>query len=89
MYEASKVPGLVGISPIWGPSEPHTRGHTTSELADNWCPVRIWNSPKVNCGVCPSFPKKVSLGALAGVICSMAIPDHFLTELSLFLLKFA
>ena len=49
VYEAPKVPALVGISPIWGPSEPHTRGQTTSEVAENWCPVRFW--PKVHHGV--------------------------------------
>ena len=64
VYEAPKVPGLVGISPIWGPSEPHTRGQTTSKLAENWCPVRIWS--KVNGGVCPSFPKKIGVAYCTG-----------------------
>ena len=41
MSKALKVPGLVGISRIWGHSEPHTRGQTTLEVAENWCPVRF------------------------------------------------
>ena len=54
--KALKVPGLVGISRIWGYSEPHTRGQTTLELAKNWSPVRFW--PKVHCGVWGVFLKK-------------------------------
>ena len=49
LSEALKVPGLVGIRPILGPSEPHTHGQTTSEVAEKWCPVRVW--PKVHRGV--------------------------------------
>ena len=37
LTKALKVPGLVGISRIWGHSEPHTCGQTTSEVAKNWC----------------------------------------------------
>ena len=57
--KALNVPGLVGISCIWGHSEPHTRGQTTSEVAKNWRPVRFW--PKVHCGVWGVFPKKIGL----------------------------
>ena len=49
VLKALKVLGLVGISCNWGSSEPHTRGQTASEVAENWCPVRFW--PKVQPGV--------------------------------------
>ena len=47
--EAPKVRWAVRISPTWGPLEPPWRGQTTSELAENWCPGRIW--PKLHHGV--------------------------------------
>ena len=55
MSEALKVPGLVGIRHIWEPSEPHTLGQTTLEVAENWCPVRFW--PKVHRRVWDVFQK--------------------------------
>ena len=39
MSKALKVPGMVGMSRIWGHSKPHILGQTTSEVAKNWCPV--------------------------------------------------
>ena len=68
MSKGLKVPGLVGISCIWGHSEPHTRGQTTSEVAKNWRPVRFW--PKINCGVEGVFPKKIWAGLVFLYPCS-------------------
>ena len=73
VYEALKVPSLVGISPIWAPSEPHTRGQTTSEVAENWCPLRFW--PKVPRGVWGIIPKKNWAGLIDSLITQDRIGD--------------
>ena len=50
------------FSPTRGHSEPHTRGKMTSELAENWCPRRIWH--KLHHGVLGGIPKKIWAGLL-------------------------
>ena len=61
--DALKVPKAVRISPIWGPLGLQRRGQTLPECDKIWCPLTSW--PKLHCGVCSSFPKKIWAGLVS------------------------
>ena len=78
-YGGSEGPqvGLI-LTKFW-PSEATWRGQATSELAENWCPGRIW--PKLHRGVWGGNPKKNWAGLLPMIwfsflfICQIANGD--------------
>ena len=68
--QASEAPTRANSDHTWGPSEPPWRGQMTSELAENWCPGRIW--PKLHRGVWGGNPKKI----WAGLDCAVSIVNE-------------